>query len=64
MSISMILEAHNVSNAIRNDLQHPNEYVCGMTLRFLCKLREPELLEPLLPPCRACLVCLPQQIFL
>ena len=26
-----------------------------MTLRFLCKLREPELLEPLLPPCRACL---------
>lgn len=44
------------SNAIRNDLQHPNEYVCGMTLRFLCKLREPELLEPLLPPCRACLV--------
>src|SRR5271156_1515830 len=44
------------SNAIRNDLQHPNEYVCGMTLRFLSKLREPELLEPLLPPCRACLV--------
>ena len=45
-----------VSNAIRNDLQHPNEYVCGMTLRFLCKLQEQELLEPLLPPCRACLV--------
>jgi len=44
------------SNAIRNDLQHPNEYVCGMTLRFLCKLQEPELLEPLLPPTRACLV--------
>lgn len=47
------------SNAIRNDLQHPNEYVCGMTLRFLCKLQEPELLEPLLPPCRACLVYSP-----
>lgn len=27
-----------------------------MTLRFLCKLQEPELLEPLLPSCRACLV--------
>ena len=27
-----------------------------MTLRFLCKLHEPELLEPLLPPCRSCLV--------
>jgi coatomer subunit beta len=45
-----------LSNAIRNDLQHPNEYVCGMTLRFLCKLQEAELLEPLLPSCRACLV--------
>lgn len=43
------------SNAIRNDLQHPNEYIRGATLRFLCKLREPELLEPLLPTCRACL---------
>jgi len=49
----------DISNAIRNDLQHPNEYVCGMTLRFLCKLREPELLEPLLPSCRACLVWRP-----
>jgi hypothetical protein len=29
-----------------------------MTLRFLCKLQEPELLEPLLPPTRACLVFL------
>ncbi|RUP49758.1 adaptin N terminal region-domain-containing protein [Jimgerdemannia flammicorona] len=44
-----------VCNAIRNDLQHPNEYIRGATLRFLCKLREPELLEPLLPTCRACL---------
>jgi coatomer subunit beta len=36
-------------------LQHPNEYVRGTTLRFLCKLREPELLEPLVPSVRSCL---------
>jgi vesicle coat complex subunit len=44
------------SNAIRNDLQHPNEYIRGATLRFLQKIREPELLEPLIPTCRSCLV--------
>lgn len=44
-----------VCNAIRNDIQHPNEYVRGATLRFLSKLREPELLEPLVPTCRQCL---------
>ncbi|KAM0751934.1 Coatomer, beta subunit [Meredithblackwellia eburnea MCA 4105] len=44
-----------VCNAIRNDLQHPNEYIRGATLRFLQKIREPELLEPLMPTCRACL---------
>lgn len=44
-----------VINALRNDAQHPNEYVRGMTLRFLCKLREPELLEPLVPAVRSCL---------
>lgn len=43
------------SNAIRNDLQHPNEYIRGSTLRFLCKFREPELLEPLVPTIRSCL---------
>ena len=37
------------------DLQHANEYIRGNTLRFLCKLREPELIEPLLAPARACL---------
>ncbi|OTF73539.1 coatomer subunit beta-like protein, partial [Euroglyphus maynei] len=37
------------------DLQHPNEYLRGSTLRFLCKLKEPELLEPLLPTIRQCL---------
>lgn len=38
-----------VCNALRNDLIHPNEYIAGCTLRFLCKLQEPELLEPLIP---------------
>ena len=44
-----------VCNAIRNDLQHPNEYIRGATLRFLTKLHEPELLEPLLATVRSCL---------
>ncbi|KAG8848236.1 coatomer subunit beta [Tulasnella sp. 330] len=44
-----------VVNAIRNDLQHPNEYIRGATLRSVQKLKEPELLEPLLPICRSCL---------
>lgn len=44
-----------VCNGIRNDLQHPNEYIRGNTLRFLCKLREPELIEPLLSSARLCL---------
>ena len=35
------------SNALRNDLNHPNEYIRGCTLRFLCKLKEQDLLEPL-----------------
>ena len=43
------------SNGIRMDLQHANEYIRGNTLRFLCKLREPELIEPLLAPARQCL---------
>ncbi|KOS22107.1 Coatomer subunit beta [Escovopsis weberi] len=44
-----------VCNGIRNDLQHPNEYIRGNTLRFLCKMREPELIEPLLSSARSCL---------
>lgn len=36
-------------------MQHPNEFIRGNTLRFLCKLREPELIEPLLSATRACL---------
>ncbi|XP_017774158.1 PREDICTED: coatomer subunit beta [Nicrophorus vespilloides] len=44
-----------VCDAYRKDLQHPNEFLRGSTLRFLCKLKEPELLEPLMPTIRACL---------
>ncbi|KAF8750533.1 Coatomer subunit delta [Rhizoctonia solani] len=44
-----------VCNAIRNDLQHPNEYIRGATLRSLQKLTDAELLEPLIPTLRTCL---------
>ncbi len=44
-----------VCDAYRKDLQHPNEFIRGSTLRFLCKLKEAELLEPLMPSIRACL---------
>ncbi|ODV94228.1 hypothetical protein PACTADRAFT_19651, partial [Pachysolen tannophilus NRRL Y-2460] len=44
-----------VCNAIQHDLQHPNEYIRGNTLRFLSKLKEPELLEPLVASARLCL---------
>lgn len=41
------------SNALRNDLTHPNEYIRGSACRFLCHMREAELLEPLVPSVRA-----------
>ncbi|KAI8982127.1 adaptin N terminal region-domain-containing protein [Mycotypha africana] len=44
-----------VCNALMHDLQHPNEYIRGSTLRFLCKIKEAEVLEPLVPSVRACL---------
>lgn len=44
-----------VCNAIQHDLQHPNEYIRGNTLRFLTKLREAELLEQMVPSVLACL---------
>ncbi|KAL3279134.1 hypothetical protein HHI36_016648 [Cryptolaemus montrouzieri] len=44
-----------VCDAYRKDLQHPNEFLRGSTLRFLCKLKEAELLEPLMPSIRSCL---------
>ena len=44
-----------VCNALLKDLHHANEYVRGSMLRFLCKLREPELLDPLIPAIKECL---------
>lgn len=41
----MILICQN----LRNNLQHPNEYIRGVTLRFLCRLNETEIVEPLIP---------------
>ncbi|CAL9243919.1 unnamed protein product [Arabidopsis halleri] len=41
----MILICQN----LRNNLQHPNEYIRGVTLRFLSRLRETEVMEPLIP---------------
>lgn len=51
----MLHEMILVCDAYRKDLQHPNEFIRGSTLRFLCKLKEPELIEPLMPAIRACL---------
>lgn len=45
VSILQILICQN----LRNNLQHPNEYIRGVTLRFLCRIREEEILEPLVP---------------
>ncbi|KAJ3680538.1 hypothetical protein LUZ60_016816 [Juncus effusus] len=47
----MILICQN----LRNNLQHPNEYIRGVTLRFLCRISEQEILEPLVPSILACL---------
>lgn len=44
-----------VCDAYRKDLQHPNEFIRGCTLRFLCKLKEVELIEPLMPAIQDCL---------
>ena len=47
----MILICQN----LRNNLQHPNEFLRGVTLRFLCRITEQDLLEPLIPSIIACL---------
>lgn len=44
-----------VCDAYRKDLQHPNEFIRGCTLRFLCKLKEVDLIEPLMPAIQDCL---------
>nr|ASF90239.1 hypothetical protein SPAR06783 [Bartheletia paradoxa] len=44
-----------VCNALRSDLLAPNEYVRGTCLRYLQKVKDVEILEPLIPSCRSCL---------
>ncbi|MCL7037427.1 hypothetical protein MKW94_017503 [Papaver nudicaule] len=34
---------------LRNNLQSSNEYIRGVTLKFLCRLNETEIIEPLIP---------------
>ncbi|CAN0914560.1 Coatomer subunit beta-1 [Linum grandiflorum] len=38
-----------ISRNLMNNLQHPNEYIRGVTLRFLCRIHEMEIIEPLIP---------------
>ncbi len=59
-SVSLPYDLALHSNAIRNDLQHPNEYIRGSTLRFLQKVKEPELLEP--PPDQSTVPRAPTQL--
>lgn len=47
----MILTCH----AFRNNLTHPNEFLRGCMLRFLCKVTELEILDPLSPAIKSCL---------
>ena len=51
----MLPEMLLVCNALMNDLNHPNEYVRGSMLRFLCKVKDEEILGPLMPSIKACL---------
>ncbi|XP_010262333.1 PREDICTED: coatomer subunit beta-1-like [Nelumbo nucifera] len=38
-----------ICQKLRDNLQHPNEYIRGVTLRFLCRMNETEIIEPLIP---------------
>jgi coatomer subunit beta len=51
----MLPEMLLVCNALMNDLNHPNEYVRGSMLRFLCKINDAEILGPLIPSVKSCL---------
>ena len=41
-----------VCNALLQDLNHPNEYIRGITLKYLSKVKEREIVEPLLTAVR------------
>lgn len=51
----MLPEMLLVCNALMKDLTHPNEYVRGAMLRFLCKIKDEEILQSLIPSIKACL---------
>ena len=55
ISRKLLPEMILVCNALMNDLNHPNEYVRGSMLRFLCKVKDEEILGPLIPSVKACL---------
>jgi len=44
-----------VCNALMNDLNHSNEFVRGSMLRFLCKVKDEEILSPLVTSIKSCL---------
>eukprot|EP00171_Calliarthron_tuberculosum_P010173 IDg10173t1 len=48
----MLPEMILVCNMVRNELVHPNEYTRGCALRFVCKIHDHEILEPLVPAIR------------
>uniref|UniRef100_A0A7S2UK79 Coatomer subunit beta n=1 Tax=Attheya septentrionalis TaxID=420275 RepID=A0A7S2UK79_9STRA len=51
----MLPEMILVCNALMNDLNHPNEFVRGSMLRFLCKVKDEEILGPLMPSVKSCM---------
>jgi len=55
VSRKLLPEMILVCNALMNDLNHPNEFVRGSMLRFLCKIKDEEILGPLIPSIKACL---------
>jgi len=55
VSRKLLPEMILVCNALMNDLNHPNEYVRGSMLRFLCKVKDEEILGPLIPSIKSCL---------
>lgn len=48
----MLPEMILVCNMVRNELVHANEYTRGNALRFVCKIYDSEILEPLIPAIR------------
>jgi coatomer subunit beta len=46
---ALIPEMILVCQSLKNDLSHPNEYVRGSSLRFLCKIKQAAILESLIP---------------